>query len=236
MSSGVPTLQSTFEGYVATTHDALILFEACLSKNLPYIGRRLHDQEKSSLVKSGYVIIYHESERGIKRGTDGVPWSPSRKLGDFLVYRELPERFLTSEDRHAIQTKQRQFEELHTESEASNTVHRRSDELVGSLINSYNFKKDGLVKKTISGRVEGTFLHLVAYYHYHVNDINNLRTPSQTKCLQWIHPRPELYKFRDPVKVVDEVDGSEGASPGLPFWRSIVIRPNKCRHETVWKP
>ena len=36
--------------------------------------------------------------------------------------------------------------------------------LYGSLITSYNFKANGLVRKTLSVLVDGTKLHLVSYY------------------------------------------------------------------------
>ena len=89
MSSGGASLQPTFTGHVATTQDALLLFEACLQGHLSHVPRRPHDRERSSLIRSGSVFIYEENASGIKRWTDGVLWSPSRILRNFLVYREL---------------------------------------------------------------------------------------------------------------------------------------------------
>lgn len=82
-------------------------------------------------------------------------------------------------------------------------------QLIGSLIDSYGFKQDGLVKKTMSVTVQGVTHHLVSYYN--VNDViqNNLRTPSQTDNLQYIRPRAELtskQSFRSPIEDVDELD------------------------------
>ena len=78
-------LVPTFTGFVRNTTDALILFEACLSGKLHYVSRRLHDRERSQLIQSGNIFIYEENESGIKRWTDGVAWSTSRILGDFLI-------------------------------------------------------------------------------------------------------------------------------------------------------
>lgn len=66
------TLQPTFTGYVDTTQDALILFEACLQEHLPLVPQRIHDSKKSTLIKSGAVFVYDENTSGIKRWTDGV--------------------------------------------------------------------------------------------------------------------------------------------------------------------
>jgi Gti1/Pac2 family len=54
-------------------------------------------RERAQLIKSGCVFIYEENGSGIKRWTDGVPWSPSRILGNFLVYRELMKPFPSGE-------------------------------------------------------------------------------------------------------------------------------------------
>ena len=37
------------------------------------------------MVQSGAVFVFDEHESGIKRWTDGLVWSPSRILGNFLV-------------------------------------------------------------------------------------------------------------------------------------------------------
>jgi hypothetical protein len=104
MGSSSP-LSPTFYGHIASTQDALILFEACLSGAVNHVARRPHDRERTSLIKSGNVFIYEEHSSGIKRWTDGVPWSPSRILGNFLVYRELERPFPPGEKK-GYETKQ----------------------------------------------------------------------------------------------------------------------------------
>ncbi|BGP21239.1 cAMP-independent regulatory protein [Rhodotorula toruloides] len=81
-----------FRGFVETTLDALLIFEGCQRGLLPKISRRLQDFEKRELVISGAVFVFDEEETGIKRWTDGLTWSPSRTLGNFLVYRELDKK------------------------------------------------------------------------------------------------------------------------------------------------
>lgn len=232
MSSGGAALQPTFNGHVATTQDALILFEACLQGHLSHVPRRPHDRERSSLIRSGSVFIYEENASGIKRWTDGVTWSPSRILGNFLVYRELDKPFPPGEKKRAMKKQNRRPSrpgEPYARPERSNDYASSSPtnsynsggerqptdqerQLIGSLIDSYGFKVDGLVKKTMSVTVQGVTHHLVSYYN--VNDViqNQLRTPSMTENLQYIRPRAELHKqsFRAPIEGEEDPDGVLG--------------------------
>lgn len=73
-----------FHGFIATTYDALLVFEAARRGMIPRVTRRLNDSERS-MVQSGSVFVYDEQESGIKRWTDGHSWSPSRILANFLV-------------------------------------------------------------------------------------------------------------------------------------------------------
>jgi hypothetical protein len=55
---------------------------------MPKVTRRLRDNERH-LIRSGHVFVFDERESGIKRWTDGLLWSPSRILYNFLVYRQI---------------------------------------------------------------------------------------------------------------------------------------------------
>lgn len=229
------SLQPTFNGHVASTHDALLLFEACLTGALHHVPRRPHDRERSQLIRSGCVFIYEENASGIKRWTDGVPWSPSRILGNFLVYRELLKPFPPGEKKRATKRNKRPTKPgepyPRNDSIASNGSVTMSPttpstpgfkqeggfdrdterSLIGSLVDSYGFKKDGLVKKTMSVNVQGVHHHLVSYYK--VNDVmsGTLETPATHPMLRTLRPRPELtsrQNFRAPLDDVDEsMDG-----------------------------
>ncbi|EPQ29898.1 uncharacterized protein PFL1_02571 [Pseudozyma flocculosa PF-1] len=80
--------KGTFQGYVSSTQDALLIFEAVRRGIMPKITRRLREDERG-LIKSGTVFVFDERESGIKRWTDGLLWSPSRILMNFLVYRQI---------------------------------------------------------------------------------------------------------------------------------------------------
>lgn len=236
-SLGSGTLQPTFTARVATTNDALILFEACLSGHLNHVTRRPHDRERNSLIRSGCVFIYNENQSGIKRWTDGVTWSPSRILGNFLVYRELDKPFPPGEKKLATKKNQRRaarpgepyprpdstgnsYSPTTSQSTSFTNTPTPSDaELIGSLIDSYGFKPNGLVKKTISVTVQGVTHHLISYYA--MDDVKEglLQPASQAPTLSGIRPRPELISkqsFRAPLEEVDEnIDGARGGHQGI---------------------
>lgn len=226
-------LEPTYTGYVATTHDALILFEACLTGVLHHVPRRPHDRERSHLVRSGSVFIYEENSSGIKRWTDGVTWSPSRILGNFLVYRELDKPFPPGEKKRAMKKGTRrpappgrpgepyprqesngQSSSYSPTTPTSAPFGERTPQseveraLVGSLVDSYGFKDSGLVKKTMSVTVSGVTHHLVSYYS--VEDVIKgiLSPPSMVDSLRYVRPRAELtskQSFRAPI---DDLDSS----------------------------
>ncbi|UKZ79341.1 hypothetical protein TrVFT333_007092 [Trichoderma virens FT-333] len=180
MSSQSP-LNPTFKGHVATTWDALLLFEACLQGLINHVPRRPHDRERQELISSGNIFIYEEHASAVppgekkralkrKRGSQGVNKANSRSNSSAID---------------------------------PNTISRDPERsLVGSLVDSYLFKERGLVKKTISITFQGVPHHLVSYYS--IEDVDNkaLITPSESPFFQQVKPRSELVmsqNFRNPV-------------------------------------
>ncbi|PVH70542.1 hypothetical protein DL98DRAFT_380014, partial [Cadophora sp. DSE1049] len=98
---------------------------------------------------SGNVFIYEEHSSGIKRWTDGVPWSPSRILGNFLVYCELERSEVNKQDPVSAAASSFDSQSLNL---LSKEVKRS---VIDDLTDSYGFKEDGLVKKTVSVTVGG---------------------------------------------------------------------------------
>jgi hypothetical protein len=245
MASASP-LSPTFHGHIASTQDALLLFEACLGGALNHVARRPHDRERASLIKSGNVFIYEEHSSGIKRWTDGVPWSPSRILGNFLVYRELERPFPPGEKKRAMKRSKRSpgiskgpepYGGLSNgmssgynaasvaastfDSPSSGSLSKETERsLIGSLVDSYGFRDEGLVKKTVSVTVRGVSHHLVSYYT--VADVmnNKFTTPSKDPRFQHITPRPDLVtkqNFRTPIDEIDNLDRIDDGSVHNPY-------------------
>lgn len=74
--------------------------------------------------------------------------------------------------------------------------------LVGSLIDSYPFKENGLIKKTISIHFQGVPHHLVSYYSLEEALSGTMNTPSTDVNFSGIRPRTELLmnqNFRNPL-------------------------------------
>ncbi|OJD32479.1 gti1 pac2 family protein [Diplodia corticola] len=78
----------TWHGFIHDSLDALWIVEACLNGTIPQCTRRPRPEERG-IIRGGAVFVYEERTSGIKRWTDGLSWTPSRAIGDFLVYREL---------------------------------------------------------------------------------------------------------------------------------------------------
>lgn len=252
-TGGAGPLVPTFHGFVHNSMDGLILFEACLSGKLHHVPRRPHDRERTQLIKSGSIFIYEENASGIKRWTDGVAWSPSRILGNFLIYRELEKPFPPGEKKRAMKRKRtnmpgepypRRASEQHEQTDlahhpltpptpsvngdSKNGIPSNDQEkdlersLIGSLVDSYGFRSDGLVKKTMSIAINGISHHMVSYYK--VEDVKNnlLPRPMSDPRLANITVRPELYmkqNFRAPVEDNENfaVDGQMHAHPQMMY-------------------
>ncbi|KAG5952940.1 hypothetical protein E4U53_007498 [Claviceps sorghi] len=236
MSGQSSPLNATFEGHIGSTLDALMLFEACLTGELNHVPRRPHDRERPDLIKSGNIFVYEEHASGIKRWTDGVSWSPSRILGNFLIYRELEKPFPPGEKKRALKKKKSPaggigkpepsshssidgFALASLDTSSSKDTERA---LIGSLVDSYPFKKNGLVKKTISITHQGVPHHMVSYYN--VSDVvsGRLTSPTRNPSIQNIIPRPELVmsqNFRTPIDEVEFIP--EERSGTLPMYNTL---------------
>jgi hypothetical protein len=222
-------LQPTFRGYLKTTYDALLLFEACLAGQLPPVHCRPLASERPKVIRSGPVFINAEDESGIKRWTDGVLWSPSRKLGNFLVYRKPSSRVSKGEQERAVKeivradtpkefhlciADEKEPEQYPTESSATN---RAIEQLVRSLASSYDVKEQGLNKKTISVELRGTRHHLISCYRAEDVLCGRLVQPSQLESLQHVLPQHSLLRRWKDLKAMMPAarDNLRGTRPGM---------------------
>ncbi|KAK3990609.1 Gti1/Pac2 family-domain-containing protein [Cladorrhinum sp. PSN332] len=177
-------------GYIGDAVGATKLVEAALLGRVAHMPRRPGDGEREHLIRSGNVFIYEEEGSGIKRWTDGHTWSPSRIMGNFLVYREIKDAFPPGQRKRALKKASHAKNAI---TKGYSAVPRGESsvipdgiaegkwrEFVGSLTDSYDFKENGLVKKTISISVGGSSHHIVSYYNPieaakgHLQDISDL--------------------------------------------------------------
>lgn len=135
-------------GWIETTGDALLILEAARRGLIPRVTRRLVDSERK-MITSGSVFVFDEDESGIKRWTDGFFWSPSRILGNFLLYRETDKRGSASRGGRPDDSDGGKDSQALSRPKADTPVVDKARErsLRGSLTNSDKFKPDGLMKK-----------------------------------------------------------------------------------------
>lgn len=75
---------------------------------------------------------------------------------------------------------------------AQNLTPDQQRRFCGSLVDSYEFKEGGLMKKTISVKYQGTHHHIISYYSLEDVASGKLKRPFQDPKLADIQPRPEL--------------------------------------------
>lgn len=80
----------TYFGLILNLQDALLVLEGTRRQLLPYVKRRLNDEERKQIC-AGAVYAWNESDCGMKRWTDGKIWLASKVKSPFLTYQELDE-------------------------------------------------------------------------------------------------------------------------------------------------
>ncbi|WFC98096.1 Gluconate transport-inducing protein [Malassezia yamatoensis] len=159
----------SYMGYIKSPLDAVLLLAACdmpvspksprASKIPRRISRRLLDDERASLIRSGSIFIWDEHEASIRRWTDGRCWSASRVCGCFLTYRELEVRKKSS-------------------SESGKE---------GAPQNLY--KADGLIKQSFSiTTASNRKLHVISYYRKQDVRMNLLQRVSEDPNITGVGP------------------------------------------------
>ncbi|KAL5525846.1 hypothetical protein ACEPAG_7183 [Sanghuangporus baumii] len=199
-----------FYGFVETTGDALRLIQAARQGIIPRITRRLNDLERRAMIRSGAIFIFSDEESGIKRWTEGLSWSASRIVGNFLVYREVTDRSnarTVAEGRRAAK-RRGSTNEL---SAAELAEQKLAKALVGCLSDgSGRFKPNGLIKKTITINVDGSDHHLIAYYSQDDVRLGRLLPLTSRPDIMALGISPELLestKFRIPPIMHEGLDG-----------------------------
>ncbi|THU79531.1 hypothetical protein K435DRAFT_631988, partial [Dendrothele bispora CBS 962.96] len=180
-----------FHGYVETTVQALRLIYAAHQSLIPRTTRRLNDLERRSLIKSGAVFIYGVEESGIKRWTDGLLWSASRKAGNFLVYEEMNERGRRPGDNRT-----------HKGDSSGSVSLVNSCALLSPSLSSYRddqttFKRNALIKKTITVTLNGSELHLVSYYGLEDIKSGKLKKLSSRPDIMSLYMPPDIFDLNN---------------------------------------
>ncbi|KAI0281877.1 Gti1/Pac2 family-domain-containing protein [Russula brevipes] len=195
-----------FIGYVETTTDALRLLVAARQGIIPRITRPLNDSERRSMIRSGAVFVFYVEESGIKRWTEGLSWSPSRIVGNFLVCRCFP---LCDHDTVLFPPGTSTFRVAPPSSPANSYYHGRSDP--SGARDSGAARSSNLIKKTITVKVSGTDHRLVSYYREDDVARGLLQRPTSRPDIMRLTIPPEMVhatNFRHPPHIEIRPDGN----------------------------
>ncbi|CAE6430177.1 unnamed protein product [Rhizoctonia solani] len=202
-----------------STKDALLIIEAAERGLFPRLVRRLTEQERAQSIYSGAVLVYDEFESHIRRFTDTLVWSPSRIIGNYLVYREMREREPRPTSRAGAtsspqSSSARSLVRPRTDCslEQSEAERKRKEQLyVGSLTHNERFKPNGLVKRTFSLMTEGKHIHVIGYYTHEDAMEECFLTPSEYPDFANLSISQDLLKdksvFRVPPRIEQLANG-----------------------------
>ncbi|KAK5065441.1 hypothetical protein LTR84_001279 [Exophiala bonariae] len=157
----------SFQGYVETSQEAMIICEAYLQGTITCVSRCPSPTERLNFIRSGHVFVVKNSS-GRKRWTDGMAWAPRVYTHDgFKVYHESKEGPKFS----------RQLGDLSPQSPP--------------LI-----EQNRMIKKVFEVSIRGTpDFQVISYFT--VKDVisRNLPTPSQDPFLRGIRVRHALLEI-----------------------------------------
>lgn len=183
----------TYNGYVRTPADAILLIQACYNGFLPCVRKRLSPKEGRS-IRNGSVFIWEEHETGLRRWTDGRKWSPSRVSGRFLVYREMKRKELN-------ESVAKPASELDITSEGPcqrrdfrSVVGIADDQLAHQPQSQFMKLSFSITSPT------GQHWHLINYYHQPNEPASELQEPTADPSLKHIRPQRDLF----PLSLVND--------------------------------
>ncbi|KAJ7803028.1 Gti1/Pac2 family-domain-containing protein [Mycena leptocephala] len=212
MSSSQPTDIPPFYGAVETTMNALRLIRAARQGVIPRITRRLNGAERRTMIKSGAVFVFNVEESGIKRWTDGLLWSPSRIVGNFLVYREINERTNSRGSHKKLYSIEQPSLALSVRPSSLGRLHNALTAVVGIQTSEQEtFKPNGLIKKTVTVTIERSDLHLISYYTSADQHSGKLKRPTSRPDIMNLPMDPRLFRgtnFRVSPKIEKAPDGT----------------------------
>ena len=78
----------TYDGYIKTSQDVLIVVEACLRGELCHVPRKARHDEQEYLLKCGNVFVFEENASGISEWEDGREWDLDQQSGGLTTFIE----------------------------------------------------------------------------------------------------------------------------------------------------
>ncbi|EAT83357.2 hypothetical protein SNOG_09165 [Parastagonospora nodorum SN15] len=179
-----PAFKPTWRGFLDTTKDAMTVVEAALQGRLSHISRRPHDKERAEMLTSGTVLVYEENASEEKKTALNPSCGTKRKRKESAgpTVTRTGENVNNSDDEFETPS----FDAADPDSNnkvyanfAQSLTPDQQRRFCGSLIDSYEFKEGGLMKKTISVKYQGTHHHVISYYSLEDVVSGKLKRPYQ---------------------------------------------------------
>ncbi|KAM0676403.1 hypothetical protein GVAV_000368 [Gurleya vavrai] len=134
-------------GYIHSHEEAMLIMHA-IRLGLFRPATERPTMEEREAIASGSIFCFIECEEGMKRWTDGKIWSPSKILGHFLLYKEVPRHLSKS----ALKKDKVEYE-------------RRRKYVYEQSKRDFDSDDDfTLYKKTISLEHEKKTYHIISYF------------------------------------------------------------------------
>lgn len=249
MSVNIQLVPSYENCFVLDTQDALLLIQAAIDNIIPVAERRPQDSERPHMIKHGNVFIFDENGGHLQRWTDGMPWSPSRILSDFLIYREKNTSSRLSNPSTARRSSRSGMSGAKWGNSGIRKIQRRSQpmyacptnpqkmfaggyvgsrqiteyDLYGSLTDGPEYKAGGLMKRTISVPFGDASYRLVAYYIPEEVMGGSLRLPSEDPMFSNIEVNPDLAVAKN-VKVAMVLSSVHSPRSSISSYSSVGSR------------
>merc|ERR1712093_957680 len=150
------SVMATYRGHVRTRQDAILLFEACQLDVLPKILRRPSRKERKNVISPGAVFVWDEVEAGIQRWTDGRLWGSITLSEEFIVRREMERK---ARKLSIVQ----ESTAMDVDGEASRRGSDGDVQMEEGTTDDYHYKKNGLIRRSMTITSNGRQLHLVTY-------------------------------------------------------------------------
>ncbi|KRH92085.1 Gluconate transport-inducing protein, partial [Pseudoloma neurophilia] len=172
-------INNVIKGYLHSYSEASLIMHAVRLGLIQPIKERLSGIDRERIT-TGNIFVFIESE-GIKRWTDGKIWSPSKILGHFLLYKEVPKYLSKSSIKKRNRENASNSTNLNinfntsknTNEQGLQSYNTRSYNNQSYYTQSYNYQSYDnqdhstefcLYKKTISIKHESKSYHIISYY------------------------------------------------------------------------
>ena len=189
---------ATYRGHVRTRQDAILLFEACQLDVLPKILRRLSRKERKNVISPGAVFVWDEVEAGIQRWTDGRLWGSITLSEEFIVRREMERK---ARRLSLVQ----ESTAMDVDGEASRRGSDGDVQMEEGTTDDYHYKKNGLIRRSMTITSNGRQLHLVTYDNPTCGFTPELPSPTTDSLLKHLIEEKIATRSAPPPSIYNEL-------------------------------